>query len=113
LPGIGLLPLRTATDRHPRPFQFPTAVEGNNYVYAWFTQADAERIRAFAAAHPEVKYFGLRFETTPVEPEPGGIRDAAIVFVFQLSDLSSGYDIPLTRAMREEATGLMLKLVGQ
>jgi hypothetical protein len=83
-------------------------------LLGFLNQADAERIRTFAAAHPEVKYFGLRFETTPVGPEPGGvIRDAAIVFVFQMSDLASSLDIRLTRATREEATGLMLKLVGQ
>jgi hypothetical protein len=86
-----------------------------NFVHVRLAAADRDRLRAFAAAHPEAAYFALRFESTPAGPEPGGgfTRGAVIVQVFKLSDLTDDGQLRLNRSTREEAYRLARRLVGR
>jgi hypothetical protein len=86
-----------------------------NYVHVRLAASDRDRLRGFAAEHPDAEYFGLRFESTPVGPEPGGgiTRGAVIVQVFKLSELADDGRLRFSRATREEADGLARRLVGR
>jgi hypothetical protein len=93
----------------------PEPTAATNKVHVRLAAADRDRLRAFAAAHPEAAYLGLRFEATPAGSEPGGgiTRGAVIVQVFKLSDLTDDGRLTFTRPTSTDADGLARRLVGR
>lgn len=93
-----------------------TEAAGNtNHVHVQLSAADRDRLRAFAAAHPEAEAFALRFESTPAGPEPGGgiARGAVVVQVFKISELTEDGRLGFTRSTIQDADAFAKKLVGR
>jgi hypothetical protein len=86
-----------------------------NHVHVRLAPAERDKIRAFAADHPETEYFGIRFESTPAGPEPGGGvgRGGVIVQVFKETDLTDDGRLRFTRSTSAEAEALAKRLVGR
>ncbi len=86
-----------------------------NYVNVQLAAADRDKIKSFATAHPEAKYLGIRFESTPAGPEAGGgiSRGAVIFHVFTIRDLTADGRLRFSRSTRQEADALAKRLVGQ
>ena len=114
---IGILPRRTPTDGdpfgiHEREWKRPVPPTISTSSLA---SVDCDRLRTFAAAHPEASFLGIRFESTPPGPEKGGgaSRGAVIVQVFKISDLTQDGRIRFNRSTSDEANALARRLVGR
>ncbi|HET6572711.1 MAG TPA: hypothetical protein VFG68_03845 [Fimbriiglobus sp.] len=86
-----------------------------NFIQVQLAAAERDRLRAFAAAYPKAANFGLRFESTPAVPEPGGgvTRGAVIVQVFKMSDLTDDGRLRFSRPTLADVDGLARRLVGR
>lgn len=85
-----------------------------NHVRARFPAADRDKIRAFAAAHPETPFFGLRFESTPAGKASEGVtRNEVIFWIFRVKDIRDDGTLDLSQSTPEEGHALARRLVGK